>query len=300
MKATLTPTESSSAVMPILPWDSPCMDKLDDLGWSEGLAIHAYGVRFGVRVSEPGFLSQIEALLPPGATVSADPDVRQMFSFVIGGPGERANVHRLFLLYRGILQAARHRQPEPVLDALKSEIRLWIAERAPRRVFVHAGVVEWQGRAIVVPGRSYSGKSTLVSELLKAGATYYSDEYAILDAEGRVHPFPLPLSIRQPGEVDQVEASPESFGARTGRRSIPVGAVAVGRFREGAQWRPRSVTKGEGVLALMANTVSARRSPERVMATLRTAVSGAVVLKGTRGEASEAAARLMELSEVAS
>jgi hypothetical protein len=34
---------------------------------------------------------------------------------------------------------------------------------------------------------SYSGKTTLVSELIRAGATYYSDEYAVIDERGRVH-----------------------------------------------------------------------------------------------------------------
>ena len=43
-------------------------------------------------------------------------------------------------------------------------------------------IVTWgRGRAIVIPGRTFSGKSTLVAELVRAGATYYSDEYAVED-----------------------------------------------------------------------------------------------------------------------
>jgi hypothetical protein len=34
-----------------------------------------------------------------------------------------------------------------------------------------------------------SGKTTLVKELVKAGATYYSDEYAVLGGDGRVSAF---------------------------------------------------------------------------------------------------------------
>jgi predicted ATPase len=44
-----------------------------------------------------------------------------------------------------------------------------VATEAPRRVFVHAGVVGWKGQAILVPGRSYSGKTTLIAALMKAG-----------------------------------------------------------------------------------------------------------------------------------
>jgi hypothetical protein len=81
---------------------------------------------------------------------------------------------------------------------LESEIRQTVAKGAARRTFVHAGVVGWNGRAILVPGRSRSGKTTLVAELVKAGAQYLSDEFAVLDGRGRVHPFAKPLSIRGP------------------------------------------------------------------------------------------------------
>jgi len=252
----------------------------------------AYGVPFGVRISDCGLWAQIEPLLLPGWAVASTSYVEQMFSLVVVDGG--------YELFRGADRIAAHDDLHLVLDALKSEVRLWVAEHSPQHVFVHAGVVEWHGRAIIVPGRSYSGKSTLVSELLKAGATYYSDEFAILDDEGRVHPFALPLSIRQVGETASTPALASAFGAPTGREPIPVGAVAVARYRKGAHWRPRRMSRGEGALALMANTVSARRSPTHALATLRTAVASAVVLKGTRGEAPATASQLIEQSERAS
>src|SRR5277367_3536052 len=42
---------------------------------------------------------------------------------------------------------------------------------------VHAGAVLWRGRALLLPGGTHAGKSSLVTELLRRGATYYSDEY---------------------------------------------------------------------------------------------------------------------------
>jgi hypothetical protein len=63
--------------------------------------------------------------------------------------------------------------------------------------FLYAGVVAWQGHAIVFPGRSLSGKTTLVREMLRLGATYYSDEFAVVDNSGLVHSFPRPLGIRE-------------------------------------------------------------------------------------------------------
>ncbi len=92
---------------------------------------------------------------------------------------------------------ARYSTLEAALRIFESDLQLYVADMAPDRVFVHAGVVVCQGRGILLPGRSFSGKSTLVAELIRAGAEYYSDEYAVLDSTGSVHPYPRPLSIRQ-------------------------------------------------------------------------------------------------------
>ena len=62
---------------------------------------------------------------------------------------------------------------------------------------VHAGVVAWNGCVVLLPGASHAGKTTLVTELLKRGAVYYSDEYALLNAEGRVHAYPRALMLRE-------------------------------------------------------------------------------------------------------
>ncbi len=257
----------------------------------------AYGVRIGIRVSESGMMDDVVGQLPPGWKPASSPSVGQMYSLIVGGSGTRPGVRRLFLAYRGSLRIAREREATPMFDALKADLRLWVAERAPRRVFVHAGVVEWNGRAIVIPGRSYSGKSTLVAELLEAGATYYSDEYAVIDAKGLVHPFPVPVGMREPGGYASMPQPVSAFGATIGSKPIPVGLITSSRFRAGGSWRPRRLTPGQGVLELLANTVSARRKPDKVLSTLRAAVTGATVVKGSRGEASEVAARVLDLAE---
>lgn len=50
--------------------------------------------------------------------------------------------------------------------------------------FVHSGVVEFDRRAIVFPGKSRYGKSTMVAALVEAGCRYLSDEYAVISPEG--------------------------------------------------------------------------------------------------------------------
>jgi hypothetical protein len=178
---------------------------------------------------------------------------------------------------------------------LESEIRQSVAAGAERRTFVHAGVVGWRGRAIVIPGRSRSGKTTLVAELVRAGAQYLSDEFAVLDGRGRVHPFAKPLSIRGPGGCDRHARSrrAEDLGGTCGTRSLPVGLVVLAEHRPGASWHPETLSSGRAVLEMLAHTVPARLRPEASLRSLERAVARATVLKGERGEASELAARLL-------
>ncbi|MDT5263317.1 MAG: hypothetical protein QOC61_2321 [Acidobacteriota bacterium] len=257
----------------------------------------AYGVRFGVRVSEPGALPPLLERLPPAWRLSSSQAVDRLYSLVIGGAGARRGVQRLNLLYAGAALIAGTENTEEALERFESDVRLYVAERAPRRVFVHAGVVGWGGQAILIPGRSLSGKTTLVAELVRAGARYYSDEYAVLDAEGRVHPYARPLAVREGEDLKQTRRRVEEFGGRAGTRPLEVGSIIVSRYERGRRWNPRRLSPGEGVLEMLSNTVSARRSPRRVLAALTNAAKRATTLAGPRGEAVSAAESILKSLE---
>jgi hypothetical protein len=270
------------------------MQKIDRLGWVAGVAIRSYGRRIGVRVSDPAALAKVNSYLPPACTVLRDQVVDRLYSFFVARNAEGARVQRLHLLYEGSLLAARSRKLDDIFEALAVSVRKYVAESARRRVFVHAGVVGWQGKAIVIPGRSYSGKTTLVAELVRAGATYYSDEYAVFDSRGRVHPYTKPLSVRLPGgSGEQIDYPPEAFGGRAGKIPLPVGCIVSCSYRAGANWRPRRLSVGAGVLELLANTVAVRNQPETTLSTLEKAVAPASIWKGTRGNAAEFARKLL-------
>jgi hypothetical protein len=269
------------------------MEKLDRLGWAAGLAVRAYGVRLGIRVNEPAVLQRIESCLPPTWKPAPSPRVDILYSVLVGGTGARPGVRRFNLLYANAGRLARSLDFEEVLEAFEFNAQLHVAEAAPRRLFVHAGVVGWRGQAILIPGRSHSGKSTLVAALVQAGATYYSDEYAVLDERGRVHAYARPLSLRHTPGAKANRYGAEALGGRVGSRPLPVSLVVVSQYKPGAGWRPRRLSSGQGILGLLANTVSARRQPTVALATLRRVVSHAAVLKGTRGEAGAVAPQLL-------
>src|SRR5918994_2119193 len=165
------------------------MEKLDRLGWAAGLTFTSYGVRVGVRTNDPSVLDRVRAAWLPGSRAARHRRVDRLFSLTVGCHDPARNLRRFHLLYAESQQLARSLELDDVMAALETDLQLHVAEFAPRRVFVHAGVVGWRGRAILLPGASHAGKSTLVAALLRAGATYYSDEYAVLDLSGRVHPY---------------------------------------------------------------------------------------------------------------
>jgi hypothetical protein len=263
------------------------MVKIDRLGWAAGIAFRAYGLRVGVRVTDARVMPEVLELLPPGWKPATSPVVDFLYSLVIGGPLANSRIQRFHLAYVDAARLARSKDLNYVLKHFESDLQMTVADNARRRVFVHAGVVGWNKSAIVIPGMSMSGKTTLVSKLIQAGATYYSDEYAVLDERGLVNPFPRPLGVRQEGNFATQRIDVESFGGTPGVKPLPVRLVISTKYQPGATWRPRRLTTGRGVLELLANTVSARSQTKLAFATLPKAIKSAEILKGVRGEADD-------------
>jgi hypothetical protein len=273
-----------------------CLAKLDRLGWAGGVSFTAHGVRVGVRATDASVLDAIEARLPTGWKRRRSPNVDHLASLVVGDRERLGSIRRLHLVYSGAVRAFRTTQLEDALAFLEHHLEEFVAQMSPRRIFVHAGVVSWKGRAIVIPGASHSGKTSLVAALLAAGATYYSDEYAVLDERGRVHPYPRPLRIRDADDLGRRVTASE-IGARSGRGPLPVGLVASTRYEPGARWRPRRLSHGEATLELLSHTVPARFRPRQALRVLEAAARRASALKGRRGEATEVASSLLEAME---
>src|ERR1700743_2440966 len=99
-----------------------------------------------------------------------------------------------------------------------------VVERLTVLRAVHAGTVLLGERALLLPGITHAGKSSLVAELLRRGATYFSDEYALIDSEGLVHPYPRPLLLRN-GSPEQTPCLADELNARTGNTPMPVGWI---------------------------------------------------------------------------
>ena len=142
-------------------------------------------------------------------------------------------------------RVARSLELGEITDAFEKIVNVLVAELAPKHAFVRAGVVGWRGR-VVVPGFNQSGKTTLTAALVRAGATYYSDEYAVFNQRGYVQPFARPLRISAGDGEPRKIVTPEELGGESGLKPLPLGLVVETKYREACQWRPRPRHTGPG------------------------------------------------------
>jgi hypothetical protein len=159
---------------------------------------------------------------------------------------------------------------------------------------VHASVVSWRGRAIVCPGRSMSGKTTLCAALVRAGAKYLSDEFALVDPSGLIHPYPRRPRVRPTdgGIASSAAISPAQFSNWPVGSACHVGAVLALDVRSREPLLVMSAA--ESALALIDNAVPAQLRPAFTLACCTAAVGHADVT-GWRGQRRDADLMAVEL-----
>lgn len=268
-----------------------------DRSGASRLRFTSFGVTAELRCADDELLARAREVLPPRwVEADANASVDAWFELSRDGSGPRRKVT---LRVDGVPTASALRVA-PVLDELEVATRNVVAMRAPGMLFVHAGVVAVDGIAVVMPGRSASGKTTLVEALLHAGAVYGSDDYAAIDGDGRIHAYPRRLSIRQ-GPDRRIRSSAEVLaGAETFSEPLRLGLVVVTEYTPRGTWSPRRLTPGQTALALLQHTLAARDRPDRSLRHIAKATDCAVALAGPRGSASDCALQILTAARAVS
>jgi serine kinase of HPr protein (carbohydrate metabolism regulator) len=273
---------------------SSCQRGIDRLGWLDGGVFSCHGARVGLRASTPAAFADMVSWLPRAMARARGAEVPVLYSLLEGGAVANSKVKRSHILYRNFTRIARSLEMDDIRRSLQRDLGIQIGEGARGKVFVHAGVVAIDGVAIVIPGRSFSGKTTLTRALVEQGGVYYSDEYAILDSRGRVSPWTEPLSIRKGTQRRAGERrTAESLGFVSGRGSMPVRLVVMTDYAKGRRFQPRSESRAAGALAMLQHALPARLRPRAALRALSSAVEGATILRGPRGEARAAAKTIL-------
>jgi len=107
-----------------------------------------------------------------------------------------------------------------------------IAAASTRHLAVHAGVVG-RGGAVLLPGRSGAGKTTLTAACITAGMHYLSDELALVDLGcGKVLPYPKPLGLADERLVPASTVCADALGP-----ALLPAAIVFPRFVDGESTR---------------------------------------------------------------
>lgn len=267
--------------------------------WKGCFAFEAFGVKIGVRSNNIKIIEKLKDglpfLLPIDLKEIPIEAAEHIYSVYRSKSRRRPN-----LTYLGQEEVVRQAFNERKVDLIESQIRMTVAEFAEDFVFLHAGAIGYKGKAIIIPARSFSGKTSLVAEFAKRGFEYYSDEYAVLDRNGLVHPFTKKLSIR--GIIDdyqQVDIGVEELGGRKGVVPLEVGLILVSRYVKGGKFTPELVSAGAGIIESIANSVSIRQNPQFVLQVLSLVTNRAKIVKTNRSEAKKFVDRfLVYLEEI--
>ena len=261
------------------------------------LFIGSYGVNIRISSNEIAAIETIKTLLTewlPGCFRMIEPcKAEHEFCYIWNVSGRDS-------LYKNQEKVLVRFARKSLIDLLGSNIRLTVAEFAVERVFVHAGVVSWKGKAIVMPAKSFQGKSSLTAELVRRGALYYSDEYAIFDKNGLVSPFPKMLSLRGKTEIDryqQTDFPVEVFGGTAGTETIPVGMVLLTGYKAKAKWKPLILSSGNGLIEIIRDTIPIRNDPAFTFTVLNQVSKNALIVQSSRGEAAATAELILKFFE---
>jgi hypothetical protein len=252
----------------------------------------AFGVSWEVRCESASLYRQLLERLPPGAAPCAAGTVERAYALRTL-PATIAEREESYLLLADGRPLVRSSEPEEIADAFEENLRWLVAERSPRRVFLRAGVVGWRDRAIVIAGGRGTGKSLLVRALVAAGASYFSDDYAVLEGN-MVEPYPsrVPYWPSLPGQG--LACWLQEFAAGREPKPVPVGVVLFAPYQPGAVFRPKLISRGKSLLGMFKHAVAAQRNPAHVLRTLEAVTRRCNALEGVRGDARVVASYLLE------
>lgn len=247
------------------------------------LSVVSYGATVRVELSDSQLTEELRAFLPPHVDISESSD----------GPADvtliSSSVAPRYWVRLGERTIGWSDEIKMALWWVANAVGYLIATRA-EMTFVHAGVVEVGGSAVILPGRSRWGKSSLVAALVDRGCGYLSDEYAALSAEGTVHPFAVPIRLRS--DMGAKHWLPHSRG---GSEGLPCKAVIVTRFREGVSWTPSPMSPGLIAMRILRHSMAARDRPDLALQAVTALARSVKGFESPRGEAGSTADAILSL-----
>lgn len=247
-------------------------------------SFRGYGSSFSVEF-DASIESEVLAAVPPGFE-AIDDAAGDSYQVLAASSRDRWDLFR-----NG--QAVVVDQPMTTAAAFFGGAVSWtLARVGDLHCYLHAGAVSIGDAALVLPAKSNHGKTTLTAALLRRGTAYLSDEYALIDDRGLVHPFPRDL--RFDTEQGVRTAHPSALGAMVSEPVRPRLIVLVAYDPEGLVSLGPWLSPAEALVALIDHTPSMLGAPEVSLRRLARLAEHSVTIRATRGDADEFAELLLE------
>jgi len=175
----------------------------------------------------------------------------------------------------------------PVVGLTRGDLPTFLLEEALHALIVeldtavalHAGAVARNGKVLLLPGATGSGKSSLVAWLIDRGFEYLTDELALL-VDGKTGIVALPRAlVVKPGAYQAVHAleafqrtrsiaagqhfvmRPPASRPGAAERPAPCGLIVFPRFEPGADLRLEGLSAGAAAVRLVSCNLNARNLP---------------------------------------
>jgi hypothetical protein len=139
-------------------------------------------------------------------------------------------------LYRDARVIAHRMLPSLAIERLVWEVNRGVVEDAGNQLLLHAAAAEADGRIALLAGPEGSGKSTMVTALVRAGLRYVTDETVAVKVPGSAiipYPKPISLDVDSPAIAALPTSDPSPSLDGLGQRLVPAQSI-----------RPNAVSSG--------------------------------------------------------
>lgn len=182
----------------------PC-DAISGISPSDisGRRFRFYGISLEIRSNIPRILGDFVRIY--GRFIREEPGQADMTITALATDLEsprgyamlmQATPDKQFYLKGDFCQVSYLSSLEHLLFQVHQESEVFLLTNNPAYTFIHGGTVERDGIGYIMPAESRQGKTTLTMALVAAGYGFMSDEFAVLDPDGTLLPFPRTLSVR--------------------------------------------------------------------------------------------------------
>lgn len=237
----------------------------DSAGWMHSRRLRCVGYEWSILTNDPALIDHITYLYEACADGTRGP-ARHVFILRRHASSGTPSVS----VYRDGHAILRRVPAGLAIAQLMWEVNRGVVEEAGNRLLLHAAAGQRDEGIVLLAGPEGSGKSTLVTALVRSGLRYVTDEIAAVGLpSGMITPYPKPIALHDelPESLRDISAGvPQPLEEGLEQRLVPAQVIrrrAVGRpggfarllvllstYRPGRVSAARPIARADAVIGL--------------------------------------------------